>query len=639
MSETKETTVKVKTAYQKALDLIFLGACTVFTVFHLYTAFFGNLFGFAQSGAHISMVLAIAFFREIIKLEESDKKHKKIAEVLCYLFVIAALVFGVFMLRNSADIMRDPTLLTKTMAILGPILLIILVVACWKFVGPAMAILAIFFIVYALLGKYFPAILRHAGMKPKRFIQLICFCSEGVFGAPLQGSASFIAVFIALGAMFNATGVGDYLCDAATALMGRFRGGPAKVSVVSSCLFGSISGSAVANVVGTGTFTIPLMKKTGYDSEFAGAVEAAASTGGALMPPVMGAAAFLLAEIVGVKYWAVCTAAIIPALLYYAGILLQVDLYALGHDLKGLPKEEMPPAGPVLKQLWKLSPLVLLIALIGPLSFTVQRAGIYTLLYTFILSFFSKESRLNKEKLKKFVIGTATGCIGVAVACGTAGIIIGCVTGAGLSIRISSILVTLAGGKLIVLLILVMLASILLGMGLPISACYLMLAALVAPSIVKLGVTKLAAHLFILYFGVISNVTPPVAMAAYAGAGIAGCNPSRCGYKAFMLACSGFILPYFFVYNNSLLLMGDNVLVLILTAVSALVGVYCLACTLEGYIWNAKINIPARVLMAVAAFCLISPDHLTDVIGIAIVVAVHVLFNVLNKRKGHAAAA
>lgn len=609
------------------LDWVFLIVCTGFTVFHLITAFFGNLFGFAQAGVHISVVLAIAFLREIINIRKSEKKSKWFLIVFYTILIFASLIFGIYIVAESPALLRDSTTFTKFMGYIGPVLLFILLVACWKFVGPAMAILAGIFIIYALFGKHFPTILRHAGMKPKRFIQLICFCSEGIFGAPLSASATYIGVFIALGAMFNVTGIGDYLCEAAKALMGRFRGGPAKVAVVSSCLFGSISGSAVANVVGTGTFTIPLMKKTGYDPVFAGAVEASSSTGGALMPPVMGAAAFLLAEIVGVKYWKVCTAAIIPALLYYIAIILQVDLYALGHGLKGLDKSEMPPVGPVLRDLWKLSPLVLLVVMIGPLGFTVQRSGIVTLAYTFALSFIKKEDRFTWEKAKKFFISTATGCIGVAVACASAGIIIGSITGAGLSIRISSILVKLAGGKLAVLLILVMIASIILGMGLPVSACYLMLATLVGPAIVKLGVSKMAAHLFILYFGVISNVTPPVAMAAYAGAGIADCNPTKCGYQAFRLSLAGFVLPFFFVYNNQLLLMGSNLGSVIRCCISALLGIYCLACMLEGYIWNSKIHVATRVILTIAAFCLIKSDILTDIIGVGIVVAVHLFYN------------
>lgn len=604
--------------------------CTIFVGFHLYTAFFGNLKGFAQAGVHVGLILSIAYIRQILKV--NGKKRGIVQQVLFTLIIVFSLGYGIYIWANAAQLLRDSTTFTSAMFVLGIAIIIVLLYSCWKFVGPAMSILAIIFIAYAFFGKYFPSILRHAGMKPKRFLHLVGFTSEGIFGSPLNASSSYIAIFIALGSLFNVTGVGDYLCDFSKALLGKFRGGPAKVAVVASCMFGSISGSSVANVVGTGTFTIPLMKKIGYDSEFAGAVEATASTGGAIMPPVMGAAAFLLAEIVGTKYWNVVTAAFIPALLYYMAVLIQVDLYALRNGLKGMDKSELPELSPILKNIWKLSPIVLLVAFIGPFSMTIQRAGIYTFLYTLLLSFFSKESRFTKDKLIRFIRSAAGGCISVAIATATAGIIIGCITGSGLSIRLSSILVKLAGGSLPVLLILTMLASIVMGMGLPVSACYLMLAALVAPTIVKLGVAPMAAHLFVLYFGIISNVTPPVAMAAYAAAGIAECNPTRCGYKAFKLASAGFVLPYFFVYNNALLMMG-SVSEIIMCCVSAAIGIYCLACMLEGTIWNAKLDWIGRIFLGAASFCLIDSNAITDIIGLAIVVLVHVVYNLKAKKQ------
>lgn len=615
--------------YIKTLKKIKLILCAVFVGFHLYTAFVGDLYGFAQAGVHIGLILSIAFLQQIIKLNRV--KGSLVRQIICVGIIAFALYFGGYIVMNSAQLLRDATTFTPTMLVLGCMIIVVLLVACWRFVGPAMSILALFFSIYAIFGKYFPSILRHAGMKPTRFLHLIAFTSEGIFGAPLSTSASYIVVFIALGSLFNVTGVGDFLCDAANALMGRFRGGPAKVAVVSSCMFGSISGSAVANVVGTGTFTIPLMKKIGYDPEFAGAVEASSSTGGALMPPVMGAAAFLMAEVIGVKYWNVVTAAIIPALLYYLTILFQVDLYAIRNNLKGIDKSDLPPLIPVLKNLWKLSPLVVLVVLIGPLALTIQRAGIYTFIYTLAISFFQKEMRLNKARMLRFIESTAVGCFSVAIATAAAGIIIGSITGSGLSIRLSFVLVDLAGGQLPILLILVMIVSIILGMGLPVSACYLMLASLVAPTIIKLGVIPMAAHLFILYFGIISNVTPPVAMAAYAAAGIAECNPTRCGYRAFKLSVAGFILPYFFVYNNELLLMGE-LWTIARCCIMATVGIYSLSCAVEGCIWNSKINWVARAAMAFASFCLIEVSLVTDIIGIFIIVFVHLVFNLLERK-------
>jgi TRAP transporter 4TM/12TM fusion protein len=615
--------------YARKLKFIF---STIFVAFHLYTAFMGNLYGFAQSAIHLGLLIVIAYLDLIIKNESSQNQGKGLRKIVYSTIIVFSFIYSAYMWYNSPQLMRDATTFLPSMGPIGIFLILVLLISCWKFVGSAMAVLAVFFIIYALFGRYFPFIMRHAGMLPKRFLHLICFTSEGIYGSPLSASASYIVVFIALGSMFNVTGVGDYLCDFANVLMGKYRGGPAKVAVVSSALFGSISGSTVANVVSTGSFTIPLMKKTGCDSEFAGAVEAAASTGGALMPPVMGAAAFLLAEVVGVKYWAVVTAAIIPAVLYYLAILFQVDLYALKYGLSGVQKQDMPPINIVVKGIWKLSPLVLLVLLIGVYSVTIQRAGIYTFLYMFLISFATKETRLNKEKLKVFIEGTAMGCVTVAIATATAGIIIGSITGSGLSIRLSAILVKISGGHLSILLILVMLTSIILGMGLPVTACYLMLAALVAPAIIKMGVIPMAAHLFILYFGIISNVTPPVAMAAFAGAGIAECNPTRCGYKAFKLAAAGFILPFFFVYNNALLLEGPLGTVL-RCCVTATIGIYSLACALEGAVWNAPIQWPVRAVLMIASVSLIQSGTMTDLLGCVLIISVHLYYNIIQKRK------
>ena len=433
--------------------------------------------------------------------------------------------------------------------------------------------------------------------------------------------------------MFTVTGVGDYITELTNSLFGKYRGGPAKIAVVASALFGSISGSAVANVIGTGTFTIPLMKKIGYDSEFAGAVEATASTGGQIMPPIMGAAAFLMAEILGVRYWDVVRSALIPALLFYIALIIAVDLYALSHGLKGVSKDEMPPIKQALRGIWKLSPMILLILLMGPFNFTITRTGVYTFLYTLVISFFSKDTRLTKDKLLKFITSAGRSCGSVAIACASVGIIIGIVTGTGLSYRLSSILVTLAGGKLVFLLIITMLAAIVLGMGLPSSACYLVLATLVAPAIIKLGVVPMAAHMFVFYYGVLSNVTPPVAMAAYAAAGVADCNPSRCGYKAFALSICGLLLPYFFIFNP--VLLGSGAPLAIITAfISAVIGVYGVACSMQGYIWSAPINIPARIALFTASLLLVDSNLITDVIGLGIVIAIHLFFNLRrNKAK------
>ena len=595
--------------------------CICFVFFQMYTAFFGAISGIAQKSIHLAFVIVILF----IGLYDKDHKNKFLS-VLDIVFMIIGCVVMIYITSLSETLAVDNTTHTLAMSIFGVLLIAILLVATWRKVGPVLAVVVSFFIFYAFFGKYFPLMFRHGGMRFTRFIHLIGYTSEGIFGSPLNSAATFICVFIILGSLFAVTGVGDYITELASSVFGIFRGGPAKVSVIASALFGSISGSACANVIGTGTFTIPLMKHIGYDGEFAGAVEATASTGGQIMPPIMGAAAFLVAEILGVRYWDVVKAAIIPAVLFYLALLVAVDLYALSHGLVGMKRSELPSLAKTIRGIWKFGPMLFLILMIGPFKFTITRSGVYTFIFTLVLSFVSKDTRLNKDKIIQFFYSAGRGCCTVAIACAVVGIIIGTVTGTGLSYRLSSILVDVAGGNLAFLLLITMVAAIILGMGLPSSACYLVLATLVAPAIIELGVIPMAAHLFVFYYGIISNVTPPVAMAAYAAAGIADCNPSRCGFKAFKLSVPGFLLPFFFVYNNVLLFDGTP-LAILLAFLGAIVGIYCLACAVQGYIWNASVNNVGRVVLFAAAICLIDSKILTDIIGLALMVGVHIYFN------------
>ena len=516
--------------------------------------------------------------------------------------------------------------------IFGILLIITLIYATWRKIGTVLAVVAMIFILYAFGGMYAPSLLQHGGFKLGRYIHLIVFTSDGILGSPLNASANYIVIFIILGAVFSATGVGDYFTSLATAAFGRFRGGPAKVAVVASAFFGSISGSSIANVIGTGTFTIPMMKKMKFEPEFAGAVEATASTGGQIMPPIMGAAAFLVAEILQISYWDVVKAAVIPALLYFVAILMTVDLYARRHKIEGLRKEELPTLGRLLKRCYLFSPLVLLMILIGPMAYSITKAGIYVLIFTLVVVSFSKESRFDKEKLVNTVLSAGRGCISVAVACALVGIIIGTVVGSGLGYRLSNILVTAAGGKLEILLLLTMVVSLILGMGLPTSAAYLVLATMIAPAMIKLGVLPIAAHLFLFYFGIISNVTPPVAMASYAAAGIAQCNPSKCGFAAFKLALSGFILPFMFVFNPILLNQGAwyEVLYAVITAIA---GIYCLSCVTENFFVKWNIRIYQRIMLAGAALSLIQPGIITDILGAFLVVAVFFMCRASEREK------
>ncbi|MCQ2554389.1 MAG: TRAP transporter fused permease subunit, partial [Clostridia bacterium] len=502
--------------------------------------------------------------------------------------------------------------------------------------GNALVVVVLVFIAFGFTGKYLPGFLHHPGLTFKNFINITYITNDGIFGQAIYTSSLYIVLFITLGAIMEVSGVGDYITDLATSLFGRFRGGPAKVSVVASGFFGSISGSAVANVIGTGTFTIPLMKKTGYDPETAAAVEASASTGGQFTPPIMGATAFLIAERLSIPYFDLVKAAAIPAILYYISILLAVDLYAQKNGLSGIKKEECPKFKPMLKRVYLLLPMVFLVYILAVLGKSVARAGIYTILVTLIVVMFDKQCRLTPKKLLKICVSAAKSSVPVAVACAMAGVISGIVMGTGIGFRLSSILIDAANGSAIILLLLTMFVSLIMGMGIPTISAYIVLAILVAPALTKMGFSGIASHLFIFYFGCISVITPPVALASYAAAGLAKCNPNRAGVRAFRLAICAFILPFLFMYNDALLWQGAWYEVLWAFA-SAVVGVYCLAAGQEGMFVNWKIKPWERAILIVGALALVIPQVLTDFIGLGILVATYVFHKLILKEPPYVA--
>jgi TRAP transporter 4TM/12TM fusion protein len=426
-----------------------------------------------------------------------------------------------------------------------------------RVVGWPLLIIAFAFLAYSIFGQFLPAPFSHRGYDLERIATTLFMSKNGLFGVPMRITTYFIYLFIAFGAFYETCGGTAFFVDLASALFGKLRGGPAKVSVAVSGMMGTISGSAVANTVTTGSLTIPLMKRIGFEPHVAGAVEATASTGGQLMPPVMGAAAFIMAEYLGVPYIEVCKAAVIPAVLYFLAIYSVVHFYSLKIGIKGLSESEIPSVKLVLRDKWMFT--VPLIVLIGILvyGYSPRVAVLFSLLATVVMSFFRKESRMMPSKIFDAMAKTAYNCVMVVGACATAGIVIGVVLLTGMGGKITALVITISAGSLLFALPIVMLASILFGMGLPTVVCYVLLAATVAPSLIDLGVTPLAAHLYIFYFGMLCMVTPPVSFAAYAGAAIAKSDPMKTGWTAWTFALAGFLLPYMFVYNNSLLLMGS----------------------------------------------------------------------------------
>jgi TRAP transporter 4TM/12TM fusion protein len=482
-----------------------------------------------------------------------------------------------------------------------------------RVVGWPLLIIAFAFLAYSIFGQFLPAPFSHRGYDLERIATTLFMSKNGLFGVPMRITTYFIYLFIAFGAFYETCGGTAFFVDLASALFGKLRGGPAKVSVAVSGMMGTISGSAVANTVTTGSLTIPLMKRIGFEPHVAGAVEATASTGGQLMPPVMGAAAFIMAEYLGVPYIEVCKAAVIPAVLYFLAIYSVVHFYSLKIGIKGLSESEIPSVKLVLRDKWMFT--VPLIVLIGILvyGYSPRVAVLFSLLATVVMSFFRKESRMMPSKIFDAMAKTAYNCVMVVGACATAGIVIGVVLLTGMGGKITALVITISAGSLLFALPIVMLASILFGMGLPTVVCYVLLAATVAPSLIDLGVTPLAAHLYIFYFGMLCMVTPPVSFAAYAGAAIAKSDPMKTGWTAWTFALAGFLLPYMFVYNNSLLLMGSvmNILFSILTS---MIGVICLGAGIIGYVLK-KTPAHERFLLFAAAFLLIKPGLITDLIG------------------------
>ena len=597
---------------KSALKKVSLILAICFVAFHLYTAAFGTMPGIAQKSIHLGFLLVIFYINAMV---DSEKRWEQIFLGIMALFALGGCAY-ITILDENLQLRAG---IVYASDILFAILLIIAIFeACRRKMGNPLVIITLVFVAYAFLGKYIPGFLNQPGMTLKKFTSLVYLTTDGIFGSPLYASASYVVLFVLLGAIMSVSGIGDYMTNLATSLFGHMRGGPAKVAVISSALCGmvsGISGSPTANVIGTGTFTIPMMKKNGFEPEFAAAVEATASTGGAIMPPIMGSTAFIMAEMLGIPYTAVAKAALIPAILYFLAVLFGVDIYAAKHGLKGIPRSQLPKVRSMLKQIYMLAPLIFLIFCMAVFNMTIVRSGLLTIIVTLVLVEINPKTRMTKEQWLQIPVQT----VSVGIACAMAGIISGVIMGSGLGYRISSILTSVAGTSMLLLLVLTMVVSLIMGMGVPTTAAYLVLASLVAPTMIQLGIPPLAAHMFIFYFGCISSITPPVALAAYAGAGLAGCDPNKTGYKAFRLAFCSFLMPYLFVYNPVLLMEG-GVLDILWSLVTALIGAYLLASGFEGFFFRWSLKWFERPLMILGAVMLIVPGMVTDLVGIAIIV-------------------
>lgn len=482
--------------------------------------------------------------------------------------------------------------------------------------GLVLMIIASCFILYGHFGNYMPGPLYHKGYSWPRLLTYL-FSLDGILGLPIFVSAAYVYIFVLFGSFLRGSGVGNYFIEFSNAIIGWARGGPAKVAIISSSLFGTVSGSSAANVVGTGSFTIPMMKKTGYKPHFAGAVEAVASTGGQIMPPVMGAGAFLMAEILGIPYVKVLTAAILPALLYYVAVFFMVDFEAAKTGLKGLTRDQLPDLRKTIKQIYMFFPLATLIYYIAIALSSIIKAGTMAILACILISWVRKETRMGLKEVANALAGAAKGAMEIAGTCAAAGIVIGVISQTGVGLKFATILLSYSKGFLPLALFLSMIVAIILGMGMPTTAAYAICAAVITTGLQNLGAAPLPAHLFVFYFACISAITPPVALAAYAGAAIAGAHPNAVGFTAMKLGVAAFIAPYMFIFNPALLLMGSP-LGVVQAIVTSLLGTFALACGMQGWLLGRPASLPSRIPLIAAAITLIDPNWVTDLIGIGL---------------------
>lgn len=582
------------------------------TCFFLYTGIFGNFTALMQRAWLLMFTMVIIFLGKPMIKNKPDHWTRYIDILLAILSIITT-AYPIYAWKSI--IYRSGEALPWEW-IPCVILCLLLFEACRRSIGIAMPIIAVISLLYAIYGRSMPLIIAHRGFTLQQMLSYTYLTMEGIWGTCLGVTSTIIVYFMIFAGFLACTGANNGFLALSQAAFGRMRGGPAKMAVVASGLFGTISGSAPANVAGTGTITIPLMKKTGYSPEFAGAVEAVASSGGQLMPPIMGSAAFIMAESLGVTYGTICRCALLPAILYYISAFIMVEMEARKNGLRGLSKAEVPSMKESLKKWWPvLAPLIALIYMLVS-GMTPSRAAMYGLATLVIISFFRPETRLNKQRVFSGFTLPSIDLAPIGVVSGVAGIIIGVLGRTGLGAKLASVIVQISGGSMLIVLLLTMVCSIIMGMGLPTVACYILLSASIANAIYLAGGNLISAHFFVFYFGIISAITPPVAMASYTASGIAGGDFNKLGWTAVKIAMPAFLLPFFFVYSPELLLIsGDHSLILV--AVGAVFGVFCMSVGLHGYL-RKRLNWIQRIMLICGSLMLIAPGTMTDLIGLAV---------------------
>jgi len=588
--------------------------------FEIYTAYFGILDPLIQACVFASFLLSIGFI--IYPFSKNRVWGKWFIFDITLTMIALSILLYIIIFQDS--LLLNFGYFTLSQVYIGYVLVFLFLELGRRSMGPALPIITCLFLFYGLAGRIMPGIFKHGGINIKYLSNFLSTTTSGIWGFPIAVTVKYIYLFIIFGIVSVASGCGEALIKVASSAVGKSVGGPAKIAVVASGFFGSISGSAVANVVGTGSFTIPMMKKLGFKASFAGAVEAVASTGGVIMPPVMGGVAFIMAEMMDVSYFDVVKAAIIPAILYYVSIFFQVHFRAKKIGLKGLDPSEVTNLFDILKKDWYLFlPLVVLIYFMIFRRASPALSCFWALIATFILFMTrgEKEKRLTFRKLIDCFESAANVAIGLLAASAMAGMISCIIVLTGIAFRLSSVILDIAQGRIIIVLILTAITSIILGMGVTATVTYIICAILTVPILVQIGVLPMAANMFILYFAIISYITPPVALAAYAAAGLANANMFETGWTAFKLGIAGFIVPFMLIFSPTLIMVGHP-LRIIISFVSACIGILMLALSIEGF-FLTRLNLIERILFFIGALCLIDERYITSVIGFTILLLVY----------------
>lgn len=633
--DTESNTRKIAGVLGKFIYVLLLA----FAIFQLYTAIKGQYPAQIQRTVHLGFGLTLVFL-----LFPARKKGAK-SKVAWYDYILAALsVFvGAYWVINYERLVKSLGTLESMDFWVGLIVTLLVLEAARRAVGIPITIIASLFLLYAYLGPYLPDFIAHRGQSVDKIVNLMYYTTDGILGTPLAVSSTYIFAFLLFGAFLVKTGVGEYFNDLALAIAGKLIGGPAKVAIFSSALQGTISGSSVANVVTSGSYTIPMMKRLGYKKEFAGAVEAAASTGGQLMPPIMGAAAFLMVEFVGrgITYWEIAKAAIIPALLYFAGVWIMTHFEAKRLGLRGLKDEEMPDRSKIFKKIYLLLPIVVIIVLMST-GTPVIHSALYGIVSCIIVGIINPDAKFGPREFIDALASGARTALGVVAATACAGIIVGVVVKTGLGLSLATSLVDLAGGSILLTLFLVMIASLVLGMGAPTTANYVITSTIAAPAIIALMapdvplsaaplVVVLSAHFFVFYFGIIADITPPVALAAFAASGISGGDPIRTGVNSAKIAIAAFIIPYMIVLSPSLLMIDVTFIEVVWVVITALLGMIAIGAGIIGY-WYRPLNVIERLLLVAVGLMLVYPEGWYSIAGL---VGLGVLFalQLMSKNK------